>query len=56
MLLAKELGAKIASGSDCGAVNVLQGKGTDDEYAEIYRLGIDPKEGNSAVSDLFKRR
>lgn len=56
LLSAKKLGAKIAAGSDCGAVNVLQGEGTDDEYGELSELGIDPGEGNKFISETFKRR
>ncbi|MDR3278633.1 MAG: Xaa-Pro dipeptidase [Oscillospiraceae bacterium] len=48
-------GALIASGSDCGAYRVLQGVGTDDEYAALRRLDIDPQRGNEAVATRFVR-
>jgi len=50
---AAERGALIASGSDCGAYRVLQGVGTDDEYAALRRLSIDPQRGNEAVAMRF---
>jgi len=47
-------GVLIASGSDCGAFMVPQGKGTDDEYEILAGMGIDPGRGNKAIEDIFK--
>lgn len=49
-------GVLIASGSDCGAWMVLQGKGTDDEIAVLAGMGIDPEKGNAAVRERFQRQ
>lgn len=48
-------GVLIASGSDCGAWMVPQGKGTDDEIAVLKAMGIDPENGNAAIRDRFQR-
>jgi len=48
-------GVLIASGSDCGALMVPQGKGTDDEYRILSEMGIEPERGNRAVAEIFKR-
>ena len=47
-------GVLIASGSDCGAWMVPQGKGTDDEIAILKAMGIDPEQGNAAIMEKFK--
>jgi len=47
-------GVHIASGSDCGAHLVYQGKGTEDEYEILSAMGIDPERGNRAVAETFK--
>ncbi|NLA85741.1 MAG: Xaa-Pro dipeptidase [Clostridiales bacterium] len=49
-------GVLIASGSDCGAWMVLQGKGTDDEIAVLAGIGIDLEKGNAAIRDKFQRQ
>lgn len=49
-------GVLIASGSDCGAWGVFQGKGTDDELTVLTDIGIDPQKGNEAISGRFRRR
>lgn len=48
-------GVLIASGSDCGAYMVIQGKGTDDEIGLLAAMGIDPDRGNRAVAERFRR-
>ncbi len=48
-------GVLIASGSDCGAWNVPQGKGTLDEIAILREMGIDPDKANRAIEKRFKR-
>lgn len=48
-------GVLIASGSDCGAFMVLQGKGTEDEIALLAAVGIDPDRGNRAIEEKFRR-
>jgi hypothetical protein len=55
LLEAYARGVLIASGSDCGAWLVPQGKGTDDELAVLAGMGIDPEKGNNAVRDKFQR-
>jgi hypothetical protein len=55
LLEAYARGVLIASGSDCGAWMVPQGKGTDDELAVLAGMGIDPEKGNNAVRDKFQR-
>lgn len=47
-------GVLVASGSDCGAWMVMQGKGTDDEIALLTSMGINPDEGNRAIKDRFR--
>lgn len=47
-------GVLIASGSDCGAWMVPQGKGTDDEIAILAGMGIDPSLGNKAIAETFR--
>jgi len=54
LIEAYKRGVPIASGSDCGAFNVFQGKGTDDEYRILSSLGIDPERGNRAIAETFK--
>jgi hypothetical protein len=49
-------GVLIASGSDCGAWMVPQGKGTDDEISVLKAMGIDPEQGNAAIKERFQRR
>jgi hypothetical protein len=49
-------GVLIASGSDCGAWMVPQGKGTEDELAVLYGMGIDPEKGNTAIRERFVRQ
>jgi imidazolonepropionase-like amidohydrolase len=49
-------GVLIASGSDCGASHVYQGSGTDDEYALLKKLGLDPEKGNQEIKRLFQRQ
>jgi imidazolonepropionase-like amidohydrolase len=53
---ANSLGVPIASGSDCGAYGVPHGRGTEDEYAALKSLGIDPARGNDAIMSWFSRR
>lgn len=48
-------GVLIASGSDCGAWNVMQGSGTLDELNILADMGIDPERGNLAVRERFRR-
>jgi hypothetical protein len=48
-------GVLIASGSDCGAFMVSQGKGTDDENNLLAAMGIDPEKGNRAIRERFRR-
>jgi hypothetical protein len=48
-------GVLIACGSDCGAWNVPQGRGTLDELAILKDMGIDPEKGNEAIQSRFKR-
>ncbi|MDR0862737.1 MAG: amidohydrolase family protein [Oscillospiraceae bacterium] len=50
------LNVALASGSDSGAYGVPHGRGTDDEYAALATLGIDPARGNAAVRERFARR
>ena len=52
---AYDRGVLIASGSDCGAWNVMQGSGTLDELAILKQMGIDPEAGNRAISSRFVR-
>ena len=52
---ASERGVLIASGSDCGAHLVPHGKGTDDEYASLYGLGIDPATANERLAAAFRK-
>lgn len=54
LLKAYKRGVLIASGSDCGAFMVPQGKGTNDEYAILSAMGINPERGNRAVAEIFK--
>ncbi len=56
LMEAYEQGVLIASGSDCGAWMVPQGKGTDDEIALLKAMGIDPERGNAAIRERFRRR
>lgn len=49
-------GVLIASGSDCGAWMVPQGKGTDDEIAVLMAMGVDPERGNAAIRERFVRQ
>ena len=53
---AYDRGVLIASGSDCGAWMVSQGKGTDDEIAVLAGIGIDPEKGNAAIREKFQRQ
>jgi hypothetical protein len=46
-------GVLIASGSDCGAWRVMQGRGTDDELTVLAGMGIDPERGNRAIRERF---
>ena len=47
-------GVLIASGSDCGAWRVPQGRGTDNELAVLAGMGIDPERGNKAIRERFE--
>lgn len=47
-------GVLIACGSDCGAINVPQGRGTLDELSYLKKLGIAPEQANKKISDTFK--
>ncbi len=49
-------GVLIASGSDCGAWMVPQGKGTEDEIAILAEMGISPDRGNETIKQKFKRQ
>lgn len=51
---ARDIGALVASGSDCGAFGVYQGTGTADECAELLSLGISPDAGNAAIAARFR--
>jgi imidazolonepropionase-like amidohydrolase len=48
-------GVLIASGSDCGAWMVKQGKGTLDEYTILENMGIHPDKGNKEIERVFKK-
>jgi imidazolonepropionase-like amidohydrolase len=48
-------GVAIACGSDCGAWNVPQGKGTLDELSILTEMGINPERGSRAIETRFRR-
>jgi imidazolonepropionase-like amidohydrolase len=54
LLQARDRCVPIATGSDCGAALVMQGKGTQEEYEELRQLGIDPEQGNRKIAELFR--
>ena len=56
LMQAYAAGVSIASGSDCGAHLVPQGRGTLDEYSWLTELGIDPEKGNKQICALFRAR
>lgn len=56
---ASELGAKIAAGSDSGAVGVMHGEGTRTEYRLLREAGLTDAqlaEANRALAERFVRR
>jgi hypothetical protein len=55
LIEAFERGVLIASGSDCGAWMVHQGKGTLDEYTILENMGIQPEKGNKEIARAFKK-
>ena len=55
LIEASRNGVPIACGSDAGAINVMQGKGTLDELDILKSLGIDPTRGNNMIDAVFKR-
>lgn len=48
-------GVLIASGSDCGALMVAQGTGTEDEIMILNGMGINPERGNRVIAERFKK-
>jgi imidazolonepropionase-like amidohydrolase len=55
LVYARDKGALIASGSDCGARGVPHGQGTDDELRYLAELNIDPSPANARVFELFRQ-
>ena len=56
---ASELGAKIAAGSDSGAVGVMHGEGTRTEYRLLREAGLTDAQlaqANRALAERFVRR